>query len=804
MLLSRRGRRGRLSPLPLLLILLFLLCLGFLIGSWRWIHTSLPVVQGETKLLGLLQPVTIVRDANGVPYIRAENDTDAYFALGFAHAQDRLWQMDLQRRVAAGRLAEIAGRGALANDRFFRTLGLQQRVESSFEQLDEPTKQALTAYAAGINALIAGFDFWRQPPLEFLLAGVRPKPWRPSDALLWPRVMAFQLAGNWREELLNLKLVQRLGAKRTKDLVDMEVPLDGQAALFQDAWAGMLLAAPEAAMPRLASNVWAVDKERSSTGAPLLANDPHLNFQAPIMWYLASLETPKLTVKGATVPGSPFVILGQNKRLAWGMTSVHADSMDLFIEAVDPANPLNYLAPDGSHPFTVREEIISVKGEPDIRLKVRETRHGPVVSDVLGPKETPKGFLLSLAATALNPADKTAEAMRKMASASDLTSFRQALASFQAPAQHVAFADGDGQIGLQMVGLVPLRAGTASPDLPRAGADGAADWKGFIPAHDMPSRLNPPEGFLLNANDRMAPDGYPHHIASNWPDELRALRLNDLLTQKPQHGPDDMTAYQMDSLSMAFILLKPYLMTAEPESALGRRVVEMLRDWDGSMARDLIEPTLFSAWAEELQRALFADELRRLPSEPEDLPSLFDAWSTGLKPKALEMALSGDENWCDDESTKDQRESCTLILSRALDEALRRLKRDFGADMKQWRWGNAHRAKFPHGLLERLPVPENWVAPSIETDGDGSSLNRGSFAFGNFRHVHGAGLRTVYDLKNPEASRFMMAVGQSGNPLSVHYDDMLERWREGRYLLLDERNKAAELVLWPLQPAKPD
>ncbi|TAN58503.1 MAG: penicillin acylase family protein, partial [Rhodospirillales bacterium] len=314
---------------------------------------------------------------------------------------------------------------------------------------------------------------------------------------------------------------------------------------------------------------------------------------------------------------------------------------------------------------------------------------------------------------------------------------------------------------------------------------------------NLPHEIGPESGFLLNANNQPSKPEYPHHLASNWPEPLRALRLGQLLEAKPQHGPDDMNAYQMDSLSMAFIRLKPFLLEAEPASEQGKKVLAQLKDWDGSMARDLAEPVLFSAWAEEIQRALFSDELRR--KSPDEPVSLFDAWSGAIKPLQIEAALSGQSAWCDDENTKDHSEDCKEALSRALEEALRRLNRDLGSDMTRWRWGETHKAKFQHGILERLPIPESWVAPSIETDGDGFSLNRGSFSFGNFRHVHGAGLRAVFDLGNPMASRFIIATGQSGNPLSPHYDDLVRLWRDGRSIGLDAQGKMNELVLWPAQ-----
>ncbi|MBF0355478.1 MAG: penicillin acylase family protein [Alphaproteobacteria bacterium] len=772
--------------MPVLFVLLVLFLLALAGGGWRWLKTSLPETAGETKALGLTQPVTIARNNHGIPFIRAQSERDAYFALGYAHAQDRLWQMDMQRRIASGRLSEIAGKAGLGNDRFFRVLGLERQVESSMAGLDEATSQILIAYAAGINAWIGQL---RLLPPEFLLAGVAPRPWRPSDSLLWGRVMALQLAGNWRDELLNLSLIERLGVEKAGQLSAMlNAPAPEKTAAILEAQQ-LLAALPPESQASQASNAWVVSGARSSTGAPLLANDPHLSFRAPILWYLASLEAPGISIQGATVPGMPFVLLGQNNHLAWGLTSVNGDTMDLFVETPDPQDKLRYLTPGGSEAFTTRRETIAVKGESDVVLVVRESRHGPIVSDILGAREAPAGTILALASTALNASDTTAAAFRRMSQAVDAASFRSALESIQAPPQHVMYATKDGTIGYQMTGHIPLRPGKASPDLPRPGADGTADWNGFVPFGDMPHQINPENGVLLNANNRPVGPDYPHHLASAWPEPLRAERLKDLLEAKPLHGPDDMNAYQMDSLSMAFMRLKPLLMTADPASDQGRKVIALLKDWDGSMARDLGEPLLFSAWAEELQRILFAGRLG----------PLFDSWSNAIKPLVIEMALQENAGWCDDDNTKDKTESCPETITRALDEALRRLGRDFGQDMSRWRWKDAHKAKFQHGILERLPIPEEWVAPSIDTDGDGFSLNRGSFSFGSFRHFHGAGLRAVFDLKTPSASRYIIATGQSGNPFSPHYADLIGMWRDGQSLKLDAEGKMNELILWPAQ-----
>ncbi|HSV30129.1 MAG TPA: penicillin acylase family protein, partial [Candidatus Omnitrophota bacterium] len=399
--------------------------------AFVWLMSSLPRIEGRMPIKGLNMTATVARDHYGVPRITARSVRDAYFAMGWVHSQDRLWQMELQRRVGAGRLAEIVGDKGLPNDRFMRTLGLYRLAEAGFDKLDKPTRDALTAYAEGVNAWTDAH--WHRLPVEFVLLGVRPEPWKPADTLVWARLMALQLTGNWRDELLKARLAGKLDARRMGELWP-GYPGDAPVTISQGPAKALLDAMPEAAEPRLASNVWAVAGSRTATGKPLLANDPHLGFQAPVLWYLAGIEAPGLSVVGATVPGVPFHLIGHNGRIAWGTTTTHADTVDLFVEKAAGADA--YMTPEGPRPFVSRDEVIRVKGGDDQVLKVRSTRHGPVISDLIGRP----GEIVAMRATALEPDDLTAQAMMRVNRAVDWKGFQAALRDFAAPVQNFAFA----------------------------------------------------------------------------------------------------------------------------------------------------------------------------------------------------------------------------------------------------------------------------------------------------------------------------------------------------------------------------
>lgn len=759
-----------------------LVLLVLALGGWLWLRTSLPQVEGRVTLAGLGARVEIARDVHGVPHIRAGSDRDAFFALGFVHAQDRLWQMDFQRRFTAGRLSEVLGRRTLASDRFMRTLGIYHLAEGSVARLSPDARAALDAYTAGVNAYIARHrGAW---PLEFYVLRYRPERWKPADSLVWGRMMGLFLSRNWREEALRAALAKRLTAAQLEFLFP-PYPADAPttlARLFDEA-------APAFGS---ASDAWVLSGAHSATGKPLLANDPHLRFRIPGIWYLARIDTPDFSFAGATVAGVPFPVLGHNNRIAWGFTSAESDSQDLFIERIDPTNPGRYLTPDGSTPFATRTETIGVRGEPDVTMTVRATRHGPVISglDAAVDRIADKNAVIALETPTLDPDDRTPEALYRLARAKDWRSFRDALRDWRSPQQNVFYADVDGHVGYIAPAALPVRKAWDG-SLPSPGWDGGHDWSGFVPFDDLPQTVDPAGGILFNANNPAGPpphaDAYGRGITSGW----RARRIQQLLAGRERFTPAAMTAMQMDALSLGARALLPHLLQARPQFEVGRRALSLMRGWDGTMDRDRPQPLIFIAWQRALVRLIFADELG----------AGYEAWS-GLRTTRVIAALTHEIAWCDDVTTP-AKESCADRVAEAVDSAAAGLAARYGDDPANWRWGAAHRARFDHPVLDKIPLIGSLFDVDPPVSGGSDTLNRGLSDIDDPRRpyaaIHGAAYRGVYDLGALDQSRFVVTPGQSGNPLSPHYADLVEMWRAGRSLALasDAGPKAQRLVLSP-------
>ena len=766
-----RKKAARWAVRGLLALAVVLLALGG--TGFLWLRSSLPQVDGEIRLTGLEAPVTVVRDRFAIPHIEAQSLRDAGFALGFVHAQDRLWQMEFQRRLGAGRLSEIVGPAAVAGDRFMRTLGLYRRADASFAHLKPATRAWLDAYAAGVNAYLETRS--GALPVEFLILRQDAiEPWKPADSLVWLRVMALDLSLNWRDELARARLARRLSREQIADLWpdypdDAPVTLSELAAgLPFDALAEAL---PPAPLRGQGSNAWVVAGSRSATGAPLLANDPHLGLQAPGIWYLAHLRSPEAELIGATLPGVPAVALGHNGRVAWGLTNTGPDTQDLFVERIDPSEPGRYLAPGGSLPFATREEVIRIKGEEPVVLEVRETRHGPVLSDLLPDPETTfgEGHAVALSWTGLAEDDATLQALLELGSTRDWPAFVAALSGVGSPMQNVLYADVEGHIGLIAPGRVPVR-GSGDGRWPVPGWTGAYDWQGFIPYDELPRALDPPDGVLLNANNRIVPEGYPHFLTADWEPAYRARRLEAAL-EGDRHSLESFARLQADQLSLLAADFLPLMLEAAPAGGEAAAMVGRLRAWDRVMRADAAEPLVFAAWYRELSRLIYADELGDL------FPSFW-----GIRPRFMTRVLHGREAWCDDVGTAEM-ETCAELIGRALDLALADLRRRFGEDADAWRWGSAHPARMTHAPLGDQP----WLAWLLnvepESGGDGATIDVGHYRIRDperpFANIAAPSYRGLYDLADLDRSRFVTATGQSGNPLSAHYRDLTELWLRG-------------------------
>jgi len=655
--------------------------------------------------------------------------------------------------------------------------------------MSDDGKAILEAYAAGVNAWLENRS-GALPP-EFVLLRFEPEAWKPTDSLLWSRLMALRLGRNQRTELMRVQVARALEANRLPatllDELWPQPPGNGPATVPDAAMkaAALFERLPGARGTGLAadsgSNGWIVDGSRTATGKPIFANDPHLRFGAPILWYLARLEAPGLHLSGATAPGVPFVILGHNGTIAWGMTSADGDVEDHFVESVDPADPGRYLTPQGSLPFATRTETIKVKDGEDVVLTVRETRHGPVVSDISdSAAAAAAGHAIALATTALRADDRTADALLAINRARDWKDFRAAAADFQSPNSNLFFASTDGDIGFVSAGRIPIRK-SGDGRVPATGADGSGDWTGFVPADELPSLHNPPAGHIVNANNRTVDDSYPWLLTRDWNQPFRAERIREVLSGDNPHTMDASVELQQDALSTAARLLLPELLRLAPRGNRERQAVALLKDWDYTMRRERPEPLIYAAWLDRLGSVLIADEIGG------PLAAHYRGLVDSPGPRFVFLVLTERQHWCDDIQTP-AAETCDDRLNLALEQALDGLTETLGGDFADWRWGDLHRATFSHQVFTHVPVLRELADLDIPSDGGNHTVNRGGYAGGGppapFSHLDGSGYRAVYDLANLANSRFMIATGQSGNLLSSRYRDLLPGWRDGRYLTI--------------------
>ena len=721
---------------------------------------TLPPARSAVHLAGLTAPVDVTLDRWGIPRIRAATEADAAAALGYLHARDRLFQMELMRRAASGRLAEIAGPRALRLDRMARTLGERRHAEESYAALAPDLRAVLTAYAAGVNAWIA--ERGRLASLESLATGPA-EPWTPVDSLLWSETVSLWLSDNFRSELARAalagtvppdKLLLLWPSEADTAAPDSTTPPGPVLPIRQ----GLLDALPafpdDFTLPPEASNAWAVDGRYTASGAPLLAGDPHLSLGFPGVWYLARIETPSGVLVGATAPGVPFLIIGRNAHIAWSFTTTGIDTQDVFVETELPGGL--YATPDGPQPFETRREVIHVRGAPDEVLTVRGTRHGPVLGDSGVPGDPV--LAVSMAQFKLGSPAPGLWALNHAASLADAG---RAAALMTAPMQNLTVADRDG-IALFTTGQVPVRrAGDGS--VPVAGADGRHDWIGFAGGESLPHMVHPASGTVENANERTAPPGFPVYLGRDFPGPIRARRIHALLAAKPRFGIDDFEAMQRDDFSVLAQDVLPVLRALPRQPGTAGRAQALLESWDGTMAKDRPEPLVFNAAVQLfVKQVLAANHVPEADSGP---------WS-GFALSLLAANGGAQATFCGGD--------CRPALGRALHDASEDLARRFGPDPSAWRWGSVHQAVFAHPLLGGVAVLGALAGRSVAMDGDDTTLLRGGNGIlGQFAALHGAAYRGVYDLADLERSRFVVAPGQSGNLLSAHAWDMLPLWASG-------------------------
>ena len=782
---------------------LVLLGLLGLVISYHFLSRSLPDYSEDFTLSGISAPVEIVRNNANVPHIFGASDEDVYFALGFAHAQDRLWQMTQLRRTAQGRLSEIFGQRTVRIDEILRRYDIYGLALQSVEAQDAPTRRALEAYASGVNAWIGQINSGargRGAP-EFFLFQPEIAAWHPADSIAILKLMALQLSTHMTSEVRRARTSLLLPAARLRDLLPDD-PGAGIAALpdYADLVPGVLPGAdpvrlaemPLAPFPRAdmggASNAWAAAPDRSAAGGTLLANDPHLNFTAPSVWYLARLQLASGGVIGTTIPGVPAVLLGRSEAVGWGLTSSYLDDQDVHVEQLNPDNPEQYRTPDGWTEFETRRSILTVKDAPPVTLTLRWTQNGPVLPGSYFDLAaiTPPGHVASLSWTALSAADTTMTAAIRMMQARSVADGLAAGELFVAPSQNLMLADKDG-IAMQIIGAMPRRDARNQTQgrMPSQGWLPENRWLGIFPYADNPRFLNPATGILGNTNNKTVDRPFPDHVSFDWGDTQRIARWLRLMQTREIHTRDSFIEAQLDTVSNAARTLLPLVgadlwFTAEaaPADTPERRraqALDMLAEWNGEMNEHLPEPLIYSAWLRALQDRLIRDEIGPMADD-----------FTHLNPIFIERVYRNTEGagvWCDILQSSPV-ETCTDLSRLALDDALQGLVERYGPNLESWRWGDAHQAHQDHPVLGQVPVLRHLVNIRQSTSGADDTLLRGRTSGKDpdpFTNVQGAGYRGVYDFADPDSSVFVISTGQSGHPLSRHYDDLGELWRRGEY-----------------------
>lgn len=793
---------------------LIVISIFILIAGVFYLRVGLPRVNGTFLFSGLNNSVEIIRDQHGIPHIYAATDNDAFFALGFVHAQDRLWQMEFQRRLGAGRLSEFIGERTLELDKFFRTLSIYYYAKASFQNLNLESQNALKAYTNGINAYLENRR-GHLPP-EFLVFRHKPEPWQPADSLVWIKMMAWDLSKNWEAEILRARLTQKLSAqeinqffppypkKSTIVLPDFQLYKDLPLNEFEEN-------APKPLPPGGGSNAWVVSGEKTATGKPLLAADPHLNFQSPSLWYFAHIKTPNFETIGATLPGLPAVIFGHNNFVAWGFTNLPSDNQDLFIERLAEEKGF-YLTPTGQEPFSVRREIIKVKNQASVILQVRESRHGPIISDIYRKnlnsvlQETNKNsnrdfdHVMAFSWPVLSADDLTLQAGLKSLTTKNITEFTLSLKDYHSPHLNMLYADINGGIGYYAPARVPVRV-NSNGLLPVEGWSGQYDWQGFIPFEELPNTTNPVSGQIVSANHKIVPDEYPYFLSADWAAPYRAERIEQLLKQTDKHTPESFARIQADQISLMGREFLPLLLENIPQNSkkqLENQAFTQLRQWDGNMSPELAEPLIFYTWYKIFTRLIYADDLEEL---------FEDTW--GFRPLFLRNVVNVQEQWCDDTNTPVIKESCEIMARRAWQEALLELTKNYGKDISKWRWGKVHIVKHDHVIFSKtsLPLLRYLFELNKTNGGDSFTINVGHFNLNQgFTQTHGPTLRVIYDLANLDNSRFIHTTGQSGHPLSLNYRNFINRWQKVTYISMNrvrpviEEGKLGKLILKPIMP----
>jgi penicillin amidase len=814
-------------------ILVVVLVVGLFVGALGltvMVRRPFPKTAGTVDVAGLQGEVNVYRDEYGVPHIYAENEHDLFFAQGYVHAQDRFWQMEFWRHVGQGRLAEMLGPDLVETDKFIRTMGWNRMAANTLAYYEEEQPEyieILNAYSDGVNAYIEENREALSLNRTILTMVNDPweiEPWTPINTISWGVVMADDLSGNWSEELDRAELIQQLGEGTVQNLLpfyDEEnrpviAPTDALSSELPEAhlpggtaavdWSrvntDMIGEVPPAAFtlgegPWLGSNNWVISGEHTDTGLPLLANDPHLGIQLPSIWYEVGLNAPGWQVTGFSFAGVPGVIIGHNDRIAWGVTNVGPDVQDLYIEKINPSNPLQYEFMGEWQDMEVIEEVIQVNGGEAVTLEVKLTQHGPIINEIVDGQSD----VLAFKWTAAEPS-RVLQAVFLLNQAENYDDFREALRFFDVPSQNVIYADVEGNIAYQMPGYIPIRQ-NGDGLRPVPGWTGEYEWEGWVPYEELPALYNPEWGYIVTANHAVVDEDYPYLITHYWDSGDRGQRIVEMIEETLEENgeltADDMARIQFDSKLLLGQSYVPLFADLSSNDSQVQAAIERLRGWDLQMQRDSVPAALFAIFYREMAHATLDDEIGEEAVTTVANPTFFHT-----------LAEQPDAAWWDNTET-DAEESQEDIMLEALERTVAWFEENQGGDMNEWTWGSLHTATFVSnplgqsgiGALERIVNRGPFPA-----DGSNTTVNANGWSWTNPAEIRGhPSMRMILDLSDFDASRGVHPTGQSGHPFHPHYDDMIPLWLDGQYhpmLFSQAAVEEAAVSHLVLQPAEED
>jgi penicillin amidase len=772
---------------------------GLAAGTYSlWTRRSLTSRSGDLSLQGLHESVEVITDRYGVPHIYARNEDDLYFAQGYIHAQERLWQMEFNRRIASGRLSEIFGSLTVELDRFCRRIGMHRAAAIDVEQLAEHERRILEAYSSGVNSFVQLNN--KKLPIEFTLVHLQPAPWKPADTLQWGKLQAWSLSGNWETELIRAQLVAKLGVERAARLeagYDPAHPLIiPPGVAYQGINPGLLEQYEQiktlSGLSALGgSNNWVVDGTMTADGTPILCNDPHLGQAVPSVWFECHLNAGDIDVVGASFPGSPGIIIGHNQHIAWGVTNAVSDVQDLYVEKFNPENPHQYeFMGNWEDAQVIREEIVVKDQAMPVIEEVRVTRHGPIITSLpqisQGQAEITE-LPLALRWTALDQG-KIVASVQNLNRATNWDEFLTALHDWDAPPQNFVYGDTAGNIGYVMAGAIPMRA-KGQALLPVPGWTGEYEWTGLIPFEELPQTFNPEQHFLVTANNRVIDDSYPYYITHEWLNGYRAQRIRDLLTSKGKLTLNDMAQIQSDQYALPATAIVPFILQIDADTPVKRAAHDILRAWNYVLEPDSIGASIYITFLNKLESivlgAVIGDDetlLSNYRGVGMNILSTLNGYASRTKPLMIRLLQEQDDRWFADSVIANGPRSWSVALTRAFDATIDELSVKLGSNVLHWQYGAIHKLTYNHPLGMVKPLDAIFNRGPFPFGGDSDTVSMGNTSpLDPTTVIVVPSYRQIVDLGELANSRSIHAPGQSGHPADKHYDDFIPLWQENKH-----------------------